>query len=316
MKRNDVILALLVAVIWGTSFTAIKLCLAGAPPLLLAALRFAFAALPAVFLVRRPAIPLRYLLAYGVTAGVGQFGCLFSAIHLGMPAGIASVVLQSQAFFTLLFAALFLRETITPSQLAGIALSSVGLYFVGDGNVYGFHAAPRSALLLTLSAAAFWGISNIVVRRAASADKDGERLDMFALVVWSSLVPPLPLFLLALALYSSPVVFGALASLSWESIVLIVYLALVATLFGFGAWSNLLSRYASSHVAPFSMLVPVGGIITARLVLGEHLAPIQWWGCLLAITGLFISVYGVQQLYEKVGRITIQFIRRRLSAKA
>lgn len=298
MNRKDFMLALLVVTIWGTSFTAIKLGLGGVSPLLLAALRFTFAALPAILFVRRPAVSVRYWIAYGLTVGVGQFGCLFSAMHLGMPAGAASVVLQSQAFFTLFFAAILLREPVTRSQLAGLGVSALGLYFVGYNNgKTDIHAIPVAALLLMLAGAAFWGISNIVVRKAAaSAASHGERLDMPGLVVWSSLVPPLPLLLLALTLDSPGTVFGALATLSWTSILSVLYLALVATLFGFGTWSKLLSRYPASQVAPLSMLVPVTGLLTARVVLGEQLSMLQWGGCFLVIIGLLVSAYGVRNL--------------------
>lgn len=298
MNRKDFLLALLVVTIWGTSFTAIKLGLGGVPPLLLAALRFVFAALPALFFVRRPAVNVRYWIAYGLTVGVGQFGCLFSAMHLGMPAGAASVVLQSQALFTLLFAAVLLREPVSRSQLAGLVIAAAGLYLVGYNNgKTDIHAIPGTALFLMLAGAAFWGISNIVVRKAAAAAAaQGDRLDMLSLVVWSSLVPPLPLFLLALALDSPETVFEAMTALNGTSILSVLYLALVATLFGFSTWSKLLSRYPASQVAPLSMLVPVSGLVTARIVLGEHLSPLQLGGCLLVITGLIVSAYGVRTL--------------------
>lgn len=291
-------LALLVVTIWGTSFTAIKLGLGSVPPLLLAALRFAFAALPAIFLVCRPAVSVRYWIAYGLTVGVGQFGCLFSAIHLGMPAGAASVVLQSQALFTVLFAAILLREPVSRAQLAGLGIAAAGLYLVGHRNCdIGINAIPLAALLLTIAGAAFWGISNIIVRKAtAAAAMQGEQLDMLGMVVWSSLVPPLPLFLLALAMDTPETVFGAITALNWTSMLSVLYLALVATLFGFGTWSKLLSRHPASQVAPLSMLVPVTGLLTARIVLGERLSLLQWGGCLLVITGLLVSAYGVQNL--------------------
>lgn len=302
MNGKDLALALLVVTIWGTSFTAIKLGLGGVPPLLLAALRFAFAALPAIFFVRRPSVNPRYWIAYGLTVGVGQFGCLFYAMYIGMPAGVASVVLQSQAFFTILLAAMLLREQVSGSQLAGLGIAAIGLYFVGYRNgITNIHAIPPAALLLTLASAAFWGISNIVVNKAAaSAFSKGERLNMFSLVVWSSLIPPVPLFLLALALDKPGTVFGAIAALNGVSLFSVLYLAIVATLFGFGTWSKLLSRHPANKVAPLSLLVPVTGLLTARAVLGEQLSLSQWGGCLAVIIGLLVSAYGVRNLLRLI----------------
>lgn len=297
MNRKDFALALLVATIWGANFTVIKLGLDGVPPMLLAALRYVFAALPAILFVRRPAVNARYWITYGLTVGVGQFGCLFYAMHIGMPAGVASVVLQSQAFFSLMFAAILLRESVSGSQLAGIGIAAMGLYLVGHNyggtNVF---AIPPAALLLTLAGAAFWGISNVVVRKAtASAASQGVRLDMLSLVVWSSLMPPVPLFLLALLLDTPKKVVGAIAALDGISMFSIIYLAFGATLFGFGAWSKLLSRHPTNQVAPLSLLVPVTGLLTARLVLGEQLSMLQWGGCLSVIIGLVVSTFGLQK---------------------
>lgn len=291
MSSKDLALALLVVIVWGANFTVIRLGLDGVPPMLLAALRFVLAALPAVFFVRPPAVGLRYSITYGLTVGVGQFACLFYAMHIGMPAGVASVVLQSQALFTLAFAAAILREPISPARLAGVGVAAAGLYLVGRaGGGAGAAVILPAALLLTVAAAAFWGVSNIVVRKAAaSAAAAGRRLDMLGLVVWSSLVPPLPLLLLAVALDGPETLAGRVAGLDGISLFAIAYLAFGATLFGFGTWSKLLSRHPASHVAPFSMLVPVAGLLTARIVLGEQLSPLQWGGCLLVMAGILVS---------------------------
>jgi O-acetylserine/cysteine efflux transporter len=294
MNRRDYLLALLVVTIWGTNFTVIRIGLDGVPPMLLAALRFIFAVLPAIFFVRRPAVNARYWITYGLTVGVGQFGCLFYAMHVGMPAGVASVVLQSQVFFTLLFAAIFLRESVSGSQLAGLGIAAMGLFLVGYHNgSTKILAIPRIGLLLTLAGAAFWGISNIIIRKAAaSAASQGERLDMFGLVVWSSLVPPVPLILLALSLDTPGSVIRAITALNGISLFSIAYLAFAATLFGFGSWSKLLSKYPASHVAPLSLLVPITGLLTARIILGEQLSLLQWGGCLTVIIGLLVSNFG------------------------
>ena len=294
MKRRDLILALLVVIVWGANFTVIKLGLAGPPPMLLVALRYTFAALPAIFFVKRPDVGWKYILAYGFAVGVGQFSCLFYAMHIGMPAGTSSVILQSQVFFTLIFAALLLKESLKPTHLLGLLISAVGLFFI-SGN-FGTGAAssiPLGALFLTLLAAAFWGISNIIVRFASKqAAAEGKTIDMFGLVVWSSIVPPIPLLLMALFLDTPETLLNAVLSLTGQSIFAILYLSFLATLFGFGSWSFLLSQYPAGKVAPLSLLVPVTGLVTAQIILGEQLLQIQWFGCGIIILGLIISNFG------------------------
>ena len=291
MKRRDLILALLVVIVWGANFTVIKLGLAGLPPMLLVALRYTFAAVPAIFFVKRPDIGWKYIIAYGMAVGVGQFSCLFYAMNIGMPAGTSSVILQSQVFFTLIFAAVLLKEHLRIFHALGVIISAIGLFFI-SGNIGSgqMSSLPLGALFLTLLAAAFWGISNIIVRFASKqAAAQGKTIDMFGLVVWSSLVPPLPLFIFALILDSPETLLNILLGLSGQSIFAILYLSFLATLFGFGLWSFLLSKYPAGKVAPLSLLVPITGLITARAVLGEQLMPIQWLGCGIIILGLIIS---------------------------
>lgn len=298
MTPRDLALAILVVIVWGANFTVIKLGLGGMPPMVLAALRYAVTALPAIFFVRRPAVEARYCIAYGLSVGVGQFGCLFYAMGMGMPAGAASVILQAQAFFTLIFAALLLGERINSAQMVGLAVAAAGLYGVG-GSITGggVPAIPTLALLFTLAGAACWGFSNIIVRHmVARASRRKERLDLISLIVWSSLVPPIPLLLLALTLDSPATVWSAMANLNGLSIFAVLYLAFGATLFGFGAWSGLLTRYPAARVAPLSLLVPVTGLITARIVLGEQFTAVQWFGGFAVLAGLIIGGVGAPKI--------------------
>ena len=307
MKRRDLILALLVVIVWGANFTVIKLGLAGLPPMLLVALRYTFAAVPAIFFVKRPDIGWKYIIAYGMAVGVGQFSCLFYAMNIGMPAGTSSVILQAQAFFTLIFAAVLLKEHLRIFHALGVIISAIGLFFI-SGNIGSgqMSSLPLGALFLTLLAAAFWGISNIIVRFASKqAAAQGKTIDMFGLVVWSSLVPPLPLFIFALILDSPETLLNILLGLSGQSIFAILYLSFLATLFGFGLWSFLLSKYPAGKVAPLSLLVPITGLITARAVLGEQLMPIQWLGCGIIILGLITSNFGSNILQFFFKRKTI-----------
>jgi len=293
LNFRDAILGLAVVIVWGATFTVIKLALDGISPILLAALRFGLAAIPAVAFVSRPNIAPRYLITHGLTVGVGQFGCLFYAMTIGMPAGIASVVLQSQAFFTIVLAAIFLHESVSRSHLAGLGIASLGLGIIafthGSGNT---PLIPFPAFMLTLVSAAFWGVSNIIIRKAVATE--GKGLNMFSMVVWSSLIPPIPLFLLALLIDTPEVVKQSIFSLNYQAIIAVAFLAFAATLFGFGGWSRLLSRYPVGIVAPLSLLVPVAGLITSMLVLGEKLTVSQWFGCFVVISGLLVVSYGAR----------------------
>lgn len=294
MKLRDLILALFVVLVWGTNFTVIKLGLEGVPPMLLVAMRFALAAFPAIFFVKRPSIGWKHLIAYGMTVGVAQFSCLFYAMDIGMPAGVASIVMQSQVFFTFLLASALLKESPKRNQIAGLITSLAGITLIGGNIGVGeLSSIPIPAFLLTLCAAAFWGVSNIIVRSASKqAASSGKTLDMLSLVTWSSLVPPIPLLMLALMMDSPDTLLRAVADLDPMSGFSVFYLAYFSTLFGYGAWSTLLAKYPAGKVAPLSLLVPVAGLITAQIVLQEQLSALQWLGGLVILTGLAVSHFG------------------------
>ena len=295
INRRDFGAVLLVVTIWGASFTIIKLGLHNFSPMLLGALRYIFAAIPAILFIRPPAAKPKYWITYGLTVGVGQFGCLFYAIHMGMPAGLASVVHQSQALFTLVFSTVLMKEHVSRSQVTGLGIAATGLFFIGDNT--GIAAIPLGALLITLAGAAFWGLSNIVIRKAsaAAAERGEQQLDMLGMVVWSSLIPPVPFVLFALFQDSPKTIYTAITTLSGVSLFAILYLAFGATLFGFGVWSKMLSKYSSGQIAPLSLLVPVTGLLTAGLVLHEQLSITQWAGCFFVICGLIVATFGLPQ---------------------
>lgn len=293
MDASDIALALLVVAAWGANFSVIKVGLVGVPPLVLAALRYVVVALPAIFIVPRPKVAARYVVAYGLSVGVGQFGALFYAMDLGLPAGIASVVMQSQAVFTLLFAALFLKERAGALQIAGMGLALAGLAAIGADGGAPSGGVPVHAFLLALFGAACWGLSNVIVRLATrSADAAGSRLSMPGLVVWSSLVPPLPLFLLALLVHTPAEVAATFTNVDGASIFAVLYIAYISTLFGYGVWSKLLAKHPAGVVAPFSLLVPVTGLLVAQVALAERLSAAQWLGCLCVVGGLLVSTLG------------------------
>src|SRR3954452_18941360 len=155
MSPRDLLLALVVVIAWGVNFVVIKVGLHGVPPMLLGALRFTLAAVPAVFFVKRPKMPWRWLFAYGATISFGQFAFLFSAMYVGMPAGLASLVLQAQAFFTLIFAAMFLGERIRAVNVIGLVIAAAGLALIG---MHGGQAMTLTGFLFTLAASAMWAL--------------------------------------------------------------------------------------------------------------------------------------------------------------
>ncbi|MBN3789344.1 EamA family transporter [Burkholderia sp. Ac-20353] len=282
MAPKDLLLALVVILAWGVNFVVIKVGLHGMPPMLLGALRFTLAAVPAVFFVRRPQISWRLLVLYGATIQLGQFVFLFTAMYVGMPAGLASLVLQSQAFFTLVFAMVFLGERLRVQNLIGLAIAAGGLVVIAS---QGGRAMTLAGFLLTICSAAMWAFGNIVTKKVGQAN-------LVSLVVWASLVPPVPFFLLSLGFEGPQRIAAALGALTGASIFAVVYLAFVATLLGYGLWSHLLSRYPAAQVAQFSLLVPIVGLASSALLLDEHLTRAQMSGAALVMGGLAVNVFG------------------------
>lgn len=282
MPLSHGLMALAVALIWGFNFVVIKVGVDTMPPLLLCALRFAFAAFPAVFLVPRPQASWRSLGAFGFTLGVVKFGLLFSAIALGMPAGLASLVMQAQAFFTILFAVALLGERPASHQVAGGVIACLGLVLIAWPRIEGGDAVP---FLMTVAAAAMWGVANIVAKRAG-------RIDMLGFVVWASLVPPLPLLALSLLIDGPHEVAAAFTGFDLTSAAAVAYLAYPTTVLAFAIWGFLLARHPAATVTPFSLLVPVAGLLSASLFLGETILPIEAAGGGIIVLGLAVTVLG------------------------
>lgn len=281
MPLRDILLALGVVFVWGLNFVAIKWGVDEISPFLLTGLRYLGCALPAVFFVRKPQVSWAMLVAYGMTVGVLQFSFLFTAIGLGMPAGLASLVMQMQVFFTLGLAILFLGERPTLPQLAGAGIALAGLGTIASEHIGGAVLLP---LLMTLVAAGFWAISNIVTKRAG-------KVDMFAFVIWGSLVPPLPMLAVSLLL-EGPQALGALTSASPQAWFSVLFIAYGSTLLGYGGWAVLLGRHPAGLVAPFTLLVPVVGFAAAFVLLGEIMTPLEVAGSLLILAGLVLNVFG------------------------
>lgn len=286
MSPRDLILALLVVIVWGLSFIAIRWGVDEVAPLLMTALRYTFAALPAVFFVRKPDVAWRVLIAYGLAIGVGQFGLLFVAVKLGMPPGLGSLVIQLQVFFTIGLAVMFFGERPKPVQWLGALVAFGGIGVIGLERLEGAALIP---LLMTIAAAFFWATGNTVTKQAG-------KIDMLGFVVWSSLVPPIPLLALSLLLEGPGAIPAAVENITWLGGGSLLFMAWIATLFGYGTWSVLLARYPAGIVAPLALLVPVSGAGAAALLLGETISTLEIAGSVLVFAGLLLNVFGPRLL--------------------
>jgi O-acetylserine/cysteine efflux transporter len=276
MPLRHVALAVLVAAVWGCNFVAIRWGLDAYPPLLLIALRFAISAAPVLF-VPRPQIPWPRFLTLALFMFVLQFAFLFAGMELGMTPGMASILMQSQAFLTPAFAMIALGEKATARQIAGGAVALAGLALVATTvdasmTVVGF--------LLTLAAAASWAVGNVMQKSIGPVDR-------FALTLWLSLVPPIPALIASIALEGDVV--GAVMNTGWRDVGALLYLAVVSTWFGYVCWGRLLSLYPMAAVSPYALLIPIFGMASSALVFGERFGPERLGGAALVMLGVAIA---------------------------
>jgi O-acetylserine/cysteine efflux transporter len=286
MASRDIALLIGVAMLWGFNFVPIRWALDAVPPFALAATRFTFAALPMVFFVRRPEAPVRLVVAYGLLIGVGQFGLLFLAISLGMSAGLASLLAQLQVFFTIALAALIAGDRATREQLIGAFVAGLGIALLVYERVSGGASSSLLTLLLVVVSAAFWGVANVIARHLGRT----HHVDGFNLVVWSSLASPLPLALMSYLLEGGTAPLDDLVNAGWLAWASIAFIVIGATLWGFATWNRLLRKYTAAAVTPFALLVPIAGLGSAALILGEQLTLIEVAAGLIILLGLAIAL--------------------------
>ena len=258
MNRRDTLLVVPVATLWGFNFVVIDWGMGTVPPLLFAAIRFSVVSV-ACFFVKRPPVPFRTVAAVGAFMSLGQFGFLYLAMHLGMGPGLAALVLQSQAVFTIVIASVALRERPTRAQVIGTALGVAGLFVVAFG-IGG--QAPLAALGLCLLAGSVVGRGNVVSR--ASRAPGG-----LALTVWSATVAPVPLLALGLLLYGPAAMGRGVTHLGWDGVLSTVYTAGLCSVVGYAVFNRLLSRYPSGNVVPWVLLAPVVAMAASWPLLGE-----------------------------------------------
>ncbi len=300
MPLTHVLLALLVVAIWGTNFVVMRLGLDTWPPLLFVALRFALSALPAVFLPW-PKAPFGLIATYGLCIGVGQFGLMVYAMQNDITPGLASLVVQVQAFFTIALSALLHREAVKREHVAGLLLAASGIGLIawqsgalGGAVAGGATQAGRAGTVtglgigLVLLAAVSWSAGNVVIKRIG-------RIDVLPLIAWSSVFPAVALVVLSLLLEGPQRMgsaFAAAGTVAWSAA---IWQATANTLFGYGIWSWLLARHPAVQIAPMPLLVPVFGMATSAIVLAE---PLQWWKIVAAVmvmSGLAVTVFAARQ---------------------
>lgn len=286
MPAIDRLAALLVVTVWGLNFVVIKVGVADVPPLLLGALRFVFLAFPAILFVPRPRVPLRLVLGYALTIGFAQFAFLFSAIHLGMPAGLASLVLQAQAFMTLALCALVFGDRMRAHNVVGLAIALLGLAGLAMASA-GADKATLSGFLLTLCAALCWAVGNIFNKKIGPTDA-------VSLIAWSGLVPVVPFLAASVMIEGLPRITHSLTHLTPTLVGAVAYLSLGSSLVGYGLWSRLISRHPMWKVAPLPLMVPIVGMASSWVLLGETLSPWQVAASIVVLLGLVVNVFGTE----------------------
>lgn len=282
MSLAHLSLVLLVVFIWGLNFIFVKLGVEQIPPLLLCTLRFLLASLPAVFFIKPPKKSAKLVISYGLIMFALQFGLVFLGMHLGMTAGMASLIMQMQVFFSILAAVLFLGEQPKLNQIMGALISFFGIALVA---LHFDHNISSIGFLCILGAAATWGFGNLMIKK-------NNNIKMLPLIFWGSLVAAVPMSILSLIFEGPSEIINTFHHITWQGVISVAYIVYASTWVGYGVWNWLLSRYPVSVIVPFTLLVPISGMLGSALILGE---PFQSWklqAALLVMLGLVINLKG------------------------
>lgn len=289
MSRKDVFLAVLITFIWGINFSVIKLGLGTIDPFFLASVRFFLTAIPLIFFLPKPDVKFSIIILYGLIFGVGLWGMVNLSIFLGASAGVASLLLQLSAYFTIVFGYLFFSEKLNSVQVVGMLISLLGL---AVSIVYKDASSSVFALLLVVLAALSMGVSNVIAKKYPPKN-------MLSFIAWSSLFSPIPLLLIAYLTndaFSLVLAVNTIDSVGWFSILLQVY---VTTLFGYWVWISLLKKYPISTVAPISLLVPVFGFLGSILLFEEPITVMKLVSSGLILLGLALFVFSKRPLNKR-----------------
>lgn len=293
MTPRDLLFALVIIFAWGFNFVVIRWGLDEMTPMMLGGSRFLVIAVVGSFFFARPKTPLGWCIAYALSLNFGQFAFLFTAMTFGMPAGLASLVLQSQAIFTLLFAVLLLKEQVRAYQLIAIAIACLGLTAIGSAHEN--TAMTAIGFGLTLAGASSWALGNIVTKMIIQKGYEAN----IKLIVWACWIPPIPFYLMSYWVDGGDVMLDNITQIGWKAIGTLLYLSIVATLAGYGLWSYLMGRYSAGTIAPLSLGVPVVGLTSAWLILDESISVLQWAGIALVLFGLLLNTFGNRLRHPK-----------------
>ncbi|RPD84275.1 hypothetical protein EGK75_11330 [Neisseria weixii] len=287
MNTKDALLMAAVVGIWGINFFFMKTALVDVPPMVLGLLRFLLVIFPAVFFIKPPKIAWYWLALYGIAISFGQFGLMFTALQLGMPTGLAALLVQLQVFLTVLVAGVMMGEPVLRHHLLGMFAAAVGLVLIGIGQYQG--NMPLVALLAVVGAAASWAVGNIVVKYIG-------QVNPLSLVVWGSWSALVAFTAVSLMMYGADGLVSYTLSLSGWGIASILFLAYVSSLVGYTAWGDLLSRHPAGKITPFALCVPVIALLVGYIFLGERLGAWHWAGIVVVMAGLLIHVFGSKWL--------------------
>ena len=291
MKFRDILLVLAAILIWGLNFSIVKFGLDELPPILFSAVRFSIIAIPAVFFIPFPKTSLWNIIGVGVFLGIIKYSLLFIAMKADASAGLSSLILQTQVFFTIGLSILFFKEKINKAQLFGIVIALIGfsLFFINSGG-----NITQYGLILILLAALSWSISNLIMKQIND-------INLIHFIIWISLIPPIPLFILSYFLESQDPVGLILATTAkgWGSLLFASYISM---LLAFAIWAWLMKAYSAAVVTPFALLIPVVGIIASSIILGESLTPLELLATSLIMLGLFLCALGNRIMRFLLGR--------------
>lgn len=290
MKLSHILLAVLVAVIWGLNFIFVKIGLGQMSPFMLCSVRFILASIPFVFFIKRPAVAFRWVVIYGMTMFALQFSFLFMGIHAGVSPGLASLILQVQVFFSTLYAAILWDEMPSISQVLGALISFAGIGLVA---MHLDNGMTLSGFIFVLVAAAVWGMGNVITKSIG-------KVNIISLVVWGSFVASIPMILLTLLLDGTDGIIASYYRLNWQGVFSVLFIVYGATWVGYSTWSWLLNRYNVGTVVPFTLLVPIFGILSSVLILGEPFQSWKLWAGILVIGGLCVNLLGARYFKKAV----------------
>lgn len=298
MQGRDIILAVGAALIWGATFPVSAIALETTPPIFFAFLRFLCAGAFAL-VIPRPAISWPTLIVIGLLLGAAQFGLMFVAMTQGISAGLASLLVHTQAFFTIIIAMAIFGERLTRRQVFALALAAGGL---GCLVVNRAEAGALGGLALILLAALCGASGNNILKSLGGGSAKGKAaqpVDMLSVSVWMSLVAPLPLLALSLMLEGDGSMTALVATVSWATVGAVAYSAILATVMVFALWGRLLVTYPAAMVAPFFLLVPVFGMSLSALILGERLSGLQIAGAVLIFGGLTMALWPGKRVSDR-----------------